>query len=56
MKQLNLGIIGLGRAGGGMHLNELKGKEDMFRIYAVCDAGSEMSFVKRPLPILFLIF
>jgi predicted dehydrogenase len=41
MKQLNLGIIGLGRAGGGMHLNELKGKEDMFRIYAVCDIESD---------------
>ena len=41
MKQLNLGIIGLGRAGGGMHLDELKGKEDMFKIYAVCDVESD---------------
>ena len=37
MKKLRLGLIGLGRAGYGMHLPELKGKEDMFEIYAVCD-------------------
>lgn len=37
MKQLRLGIIGLGRAGYSMHLKELKGKEDMFKIEAVCD-------------------
>ncbi len=37
MKQLKLGIIGLGRAGYTMHLRELKGKEDMFKIVAVCD-------------------
>ena len=37
MKKLNLGIIGLGRAGYSMHLKELKGKEDMFKVYAVCD-------------------
>ena len=41
MKQLNLGIIGLGRAGYGMHLKELKGKEDMFKVYAVCDTESD---------------
>lgn len=37
MKQLRLGIIGLGRAGYSMHLRELEGKWDMFRIEAVCD-------------------
>ena len=37
MKKLKLGLIGLGRAGYGMHLPELKGKEDMFEIFAVCD-------------------
>ena len=30
-------MIGLGRAGYSMHLHELKGKEDMFKIVAVCD-------------------
>lgn len=41
MKKLNLGIIGLGRAGYSMHLKELKGKEDMFNIYAVCDVEAD---------------
>lgn len=41
MKQLKLGIIGLGRAGFGMHLSELKGKEDMFKIEAVCDVEKD---------------
>ncbi len=34
---IKVGIVGLGRAGWGMHLNELAGKEDMFRIVAACD-------------------
>ncbi len=37
MKPIKLAIVGLGRAGEGMHLSELSGKEDMFEIYAVCD-------------------
>ncbi len=37
MKKIKLGIVGLGRAGKGMHLRELEGKEDMFEIAAVCD-------------------
>lgn len=41
MKQLRLGIIGLGRAGYGMHLEELKGKEDMFKVEAVCDVEAD---------------
>ncbi len=36
-KPIKLGIVGLGRAGRGMHLSELKGKEDMFEIVAACD-------------------
>ncbi len=34
---IKLGIVGVGRAGYNMHLPELKGKEDMFQIVAVCD-------------------
>ena len=37
MKKLKLGIIGLGRAGFGMHTAELRGKEELFEIAAVCD-------------------
>lgn len=37
-KPIKLGIVGLGRAGRGMHLAELKGKlGDMFEIVAACD-------------------
>lgn len=32
-----VGILGYGRAGCGMQANELKGREDKFRIAAVCD-------------------
>ena len=32
-----IGIVGLGRAGYGMHLPELKGKEKLFRVAGVCD-------------------
>ncbi len=41
MKKIRLGIIGLGRAGYSMHLPELKGKEDMFEIAAVCDVEED---------------
>ncbi len=34
---IRLGLLGLGRAGWGMHCPELKGKEDKFRIVAACD-------------------
>jgi len=34
---IGLGILGLGRAGWGMHCRELEGKERMFRIVAGCD-------------------
>ncbi len=41
MEPIKLGIIGLGRAGRGMHLKELAGKEDMYKIVAVCDLIEE---------------
>lgn len=34
---IRLGIIGIGRAGWGMHCAELEGKEDLFTIAAACD-------------------
>lgn len=41
MEPIKLGIIGLGRAGRGMHLKELEGKEDIYKIVAVCDLIKE---------------
>jgi predicted dehydrogenase len=38
---IRIGLIGLGRAGWGMHVEELKGKEHLFRIVAVCDPVTE---------------
>ena len=37
MNKIKVGIIGLGRAGWGMHVSELKAFSDMFEITAVCD-------------------
>ena len=34
---IRLGLVGLGRAGWGMHCAELAGKEDKFRFVAACD-------------------
>lgn len=34
---IKLGIVGIGRAGWGMHCSELKGREDKFKIVAACD-------------------
>ena len=34
---VRIGLVGLGRAGWGMHLEELKGKEDKCVIVAACD-------------------
>ena len=34
---VKIGLVGLGRAGWGMHLEELKGKENMCIVTAVCD-------------------
>ena len=44
---IKLGIIGLGRAGYGMHLRELAGKEDMFQIVAVCDCEPDRLDIMR---------
>lgn len=41
MKPIKLGMVGLGRAGKGMHLAELKGKEELYEIAAVCDIIEE---------------
>jgi len=40
-KPIRLGILGLGRAGWGMHCEELEGKERLFRIAAGCDTLKE---------------
>ena len=37
MRPIKLGIVGVGRAGFGMHVKELEDKKDMFEIVAVCD-------------------
>ncbi len=37
MNPIKVGLVGLGRAGWGMHMEELKGKEDMFQYVAFCD-------------------
>jgi scyllo-inositol 2-dehydrogenase (NADP+) len=34
---IKIGIVGLGRAGWGMHCKELQGREDTFQIVAACD-------------------
>ncbi len=34
---IKIGLLGLGRAGNGMHRSELKSRPDYFSIYAVCD-------------------
>lgn len=38
---IRIGLIGLGRAGWGMHVQELKGKQHLFQIVAVCDPVTE---------------
>ncbi len=34
---IKIGLVGIGRAGWGMHTNELAGKEDKFKYVAACD-------------------
>ena len=36
-KPIKLGLLGLGRAGTGMHFPELHGRQEKIRFYAVCD-------------------
>jgi len=38
---LNIGIIGIGRAGRGIHLNQFKSLTDKYRVAAVCDVLKE---------------
>lgn len=38
---IRLGLVGLGRAGWGMHCAELKGKERLFQFVAACDPAAE---------------
>ena len=40
-KPINLGLVGIGRAGWGMHCNELEGRENKFRFAAACDVVPE---------------
>ena len=40
-KPIRLGIVGLGRAGWGMHCRELEGRERKFKIVAACDLIAE---------------
>ena len=41
MKPISVGLIGLGRAGSGMHYHELRARQDKFRFAAVCDLIEE---------------
>jgi hypothetical protein len=38
---IRIGLVGLGRAGGGMHRGELRSRQDKFHFYAVCDIIEE---------------
>ena len=54
MKPIRIGLIGLGRAGNGMHRSELRSRGDKFQFAAVCDcieertAGFVEEFGSRP--------
>ncbi len=37
MNPIKLGLVGMGRAGWGMHIPEIANKKDMFRVVAACD-------------------
>jgi len=39
--RIKLGIVGLGRAGWGMHVSELKTKSELFQVVAACDTLPE---------------
>ena len=41
MKPIQVGLVGLGRAGNGMHRPELRARQDKFRFAAVCDVIEE---------------
>lgn len=40
-KAIKLGVVGLGRAGWGMHFEEIKDKTDKFEVAAVCDIEAD---------------
>ena len=40
-RPIRIGLVGLGRAGFGMHRNELSTRQDKFQFYAVCDIIKE---------------
>ncbi|MBR5453078.1 MAG: Gfo/Idh/MocA family oxidoreductase [Clostridia bacterium] len=40
-KPIRIGLVGLGRAGHGMHKSELETRQDKFQFYAVCDVIEE---------------
>ncbi|MBR6558725.1 MAG: Gfo/Idh/MocA family oxidoreductase [Clostridia bacterium] len=40
-KPIRIGLVGLGRAGHGMHKKELETRQDKFHFYAVCDVIEE---------------
>ena len=40
-KPIRIGLVGLGRAGHGMHKKELETRQDKFQFYAVCDIIEE---------------
>lgn len=42
---VKIGLVGLGRAGWGMHLNELEDKKDLFKVVAVCDIIPERTAI-----------
>ena len=40
-KKVKVGIWGLGRAGGGMHMREIEANKDVLEVVAVCDIDAE---------------
>ena len=48
-EKVKVGIWGLGRAGGGMHMREIEANKDILEIVAVCDIDAERaeSFGKK---------
>lgn len=41
MQPIKIGIVGLGRAGKGMHTSDLRKRSDKFKIHAICDIIEE---------------
>ena len=41
LKPIRLGLVGIGRAGWGMHCTELESLKDYFQIVAACDVDPE---------------